>query len=784
MKQKLSHLLVETLRHMATYIRNHYGSSKKVLREKQMNVFEAVYAFFKEKKTSGYVKLPTGTGKTVLFGQIIRAVANGNSRALIIVPRIQLVQQTYESLKHFAPELSVGRINMYHKEYGDKITILTYTSWQIQLESGELSLDDFDYIILDEGHRALTPKIQPYVEAAKEKSIVIGFSATPGFSVEKHLSELLEHEIYTMELAEAIRLGLLSGVRVMLVDMDIDLSNTASLRGDYDVKDLEKLINTSKVNHTALEVYQRHFNGECAIIYANSIQHVSDVVATFSAAGIEARGIYGTIPKKERDQILNDYNAGIFNVLVNCDLLIEGFDEPRVSVCMNLRPTQSVVLAEQRGGRVLRLDPENPGKVASVVDFIYKESTRRKIAILFSQITGGALVLPELFHTSTNLEGGEIRNARELIEIDGVKIIYDVHTIDVLTKERMEHNNKLDLGKLTWEELKAEVQRLNIRSSLEYHRVHHKHPRWPYAPRYYGKSWPDLFDFRYLKLTDLKKKLADLGIEKQKEYMAERKKGNHMDWPSIPPDFYPELKNWGELFGREKPTYLELPELKKEVRKKKLKSVDEYRKEQQNHANWPAVPDRHYKQYGNTWISWPDLFGKIDGKTVQTIKELKKEVRAAGITSRAEYFRQRKPNWPSDPKGYYDDWVSFEDLLNTKKPEWITSLAQLKKEVRALGLMTAKAYHRARKTRPQWHSQPEKFFPDWTSWEDFVGKKSARAHQFLLWAALQKEVRGLGIKTSTEYFKVRKDHPKWPSQPDMFYSEKWKSWPDFLGTNG
>lgn len=784
MKQKLSQLLVETLHHMVTYIRNHYGNGKKILREKQMNVFEAIYEFFKENKTDGYIKLPTGTGKTVLFGQIIRAVANGKSRALIVVPRIQLVQQTYESLKNFAPEMSIGRINMYHKEYGNKITILTYTSWQIQLETGQLLIDDFDYVILDEGHRALTPKIRPHIEAAKKRSIVLAFSATPGFSVNKHLNELLTHEIYAMDLAEAVALGLLSGVRVMLVDMNIDLSSTASVRGDYDVKDLEKLINTSKVNHTALEVYQTYFKGECAIIYANSVQHVSDVVATFVAAGIDARGIHGRILKKKREKILEDYHLGVFNVLVNCDLLIEGFDEPRVSVCMNLRPTQSVVLAEQRGGRVLRLDTDNPGKIATVVDFMYKESSRRKGAILFSQITGGALLLPESFNTSRNFESGEVRNTRGLIEIEGVKIIYDIHTIDLLTKERMDINKNLELGKLTWDELKNEVQALGIYTSAQYNEIASEHPRWPYDPRFYGKSWKDLFAYRgFLTLDELRKQVAKLGIRLQKDYVAEKQKNNHWDWPSTPPYFYPELKNWRELFGEEKPIYLELDELRKQVQEHKLMTVGAYREEQVNHPSWPAVPDRHYKQYGNVWISWPDLFGKVAGGMIKTLDELKNEVRAVGILSRTEYFKVRKPNWPSDPTSYYSDWVSYGDFFGTIKPEFITSLDQLKEEVRVAGIKTAKEYKVARKKNPSWHSQPDKFFSDWISYEDLVGKKSARAHNFLEWDDLQKEVQDLGIKTSTEYFKTKVSYPQWPSQPDRFYTEKWTTWPNFLGTN-
>jgi superfamily II DNA or RNA helicase len=761
------------------YIHSHYRSTKKILREKQMSVFQKVQEFFKEGKTSGYIKLPTGTGKTVLFGQIIRAVANGNSKALIVVPRIQLVQQTYESLKKFAPELSIGRINMHQKEYGNKITILTYASWQIQIESGELSPNDYDYIILDEGHRALTPKIKPLVEDAKKGSIVLGFSATPGFSADKHLRELIEHEIYTMELSEAIYLGLLSGVRVMLVEVDVDLSNTASVRGDYDTKDLEKLINTEKVNHAALQVYMSHFRGKCAMVYANSIQHVSDLVTTFANKGVEARGIHGSLPKKTQEKILTDFHNKKFDVLVNCDLLIEGFDEPRTTVCLNLRPTQSVVLAEQRGGRVLRLDPENKNKIAYVVDFIYKESTKRKQAILFSQITGGALVLPESFSTSLNLESGEVRFARELIEIDGAKVIYDIKQIDEITQKTIEHNKQLGLSKLTFEELKEEVKLLGLRSSSQYRDALPKHPRWPADIRFYeGKGWNDLFDFKFLSLIELKKQLEKLGIKKQKDYNKQRPK--HNDWPSMPIQYYSELSCWGDLWGIEKVTYLTLPELKIAVKRAKVDNVAKYREARKTRPAWPAVPDRDYKGEGG-WISWPDLFGKVAGGYIETLEELKKQVRAAGINAISAYYENRRPQWPSMPKDFYNDWIDWPDLFGKEKIDYIESFEKLKTEVAKAKVTSAKGYQLARKNHPNWPSQPEKIFEqDWDGWVSFLGKTSARSNEFLPWSDFVKAVRLKGIKTSTEYINLRSSLPKgWPSDPSRFYNE-WVSWRDTL----
>lgn len=782
MKKRLSQLLVATLHRMVAYIRDHYKNSEKILREKQMNVFKTIHAFFEEQKTFGYIKLPTGTGKTVLFGQIIRAVANGTSKALILVPRVQLVDQTYKSFKRFAPELSVGRINQHHKEYGNQITISTYTSWQLQLLSGELQITDFDYVILDEGHRALTPKIIPLVEEAKKVSIVIGFSATPGFSEAKHLKELLDHEIYVMELPEAIQLGLLSGVRVMLVEMDIDLSSTASVRGDYATKDLERLINTSKVNNTALEVYQKYFSGKCAIVYANSIQHVSDVVGTFMHAGIEARGIHGKTPKKLQKKILEDFHDKKFDVLVNCDLLIEGFDEPRVSVCLNLRPTQSFVLAEQRGGRVLRLDEDDDQKMAYVVDFIYKESTKRKHSVLFSMITGGALVLPETFSTSENLESGVFHSASEMLEIEGAHVIYDVHEVDELTKDTLRYNEEVVLDKLPFEELRKEVLALKIRSWQEYLEVQKTKSRWPADLRYYEewKGWRDFVGSKYLALKDLQKEMKKLKVNTQEEYASESKK--HADWPSTPILYYAEIENWYELFGRKKQTYITLEELKIQVRKVGIKTIYEYRDQWKKHTDWPANPDIYYRDHGGVWISYPDLFGKVIGGYIESFEEFKKAVRAAGIQSKNEYNAKRDPRWPSNPQDYYKEWAGMIDLLGKEEPVEYVKFDVIRESIKAQGIKSNKEYQEVRKKSPGWPSQPETVYKkDWKGWIHFLGKTSGREYDYVSLDDLKVAAKKAGVKSYPEYRIERKKHDDWPADPSSYYGKQWVNWPDFFG---
>lgn len=126
-------------------------------------------------------------------------------------------------------------------------------------------------------------------------------------------------------------------------------------------------------------MYKENFNGKLAIAFCAGVQHAKDVAKLFNETiknpvegGVAAAVITGEESEDERKKLIADYHEGKILVLCNAKVLLEGFDEPRASVILNLAPTTSVVRAIQRLGRGLRVDEENPDKAAVVVDFLDK----------------------------------------------------------------------------------------------------------------------------------------------------------------------------------------------------------------------------------------------------------------------------------------------------------------------------------------------------------------------------------------------------------------------------
>lgn len=424
------------------YITAHETSEqKRVLREKQMLVFKDIRDSLEKVITEGFVEAPTGFGKTVLFSQIIKAT---DQKTVVAVPTRILVEQTYERFKQFNLDLDVGRFYSDKKERGKKVTITTYKSFS-SLNSG-INPKDVDLLILDEVHQSLTG---PRIDAVGmyENAVKFGFTATPEYTKDKRVEKLLNNEIHNITLKEAVETGLLSSFSVYLAETEVDLSKVSIARnGDYEPKELEAAINIQSRNKSAVELYQKLVENNPdlskSIVNCISINHAKEVARLFKEAGIAGEAVYGTQDPKERDDIIKRYKEGQLKALTNVNVLTEGFDVPEASLAINLRPTLSVVVAKQRGGRILRLDPENPAKHAVIVDYLDKNEKKRNLQITFAQVAHGVRIINPAEsdirqQNERNRQEKEPKETEEQLppEIKGLRVITNTKEVLKIVKE-------------------------------------------------------------------------------------------------------------------------------------------------------------------------------------------------------------------------------------------------------------------------------------------------------------------------------------------------------------
>jgi superfamily II DNA or RNA helicase len=90
------------------------------------------------------------------------------------------------------------------------------------------------------------------------------------------------------------------------------------------------------------------------VVFATNVAHSIHLAEEFAKSGTKAAHIDGSTPKDERDQILQRLSGGEIEIVVNCMVLTEGWDQPDVGCIVLARPTKSMGLYRQMVGRGLR----------------------------------------------------------------------------------------------------------------------------------------------------------------------------------------------------------------------------------------------------------------------------------------------------------------------------------------------------------------------------------------------------------------------------------------------
>jgi len=112
------------------------------------------------------------------------------------------------------------------------------------------------------------------------------------------------------------------------------------------------------------------------LAFTVDIQHAYDLAEAFQNRGFSAMPISGETPLDERHELERQFHIGEIQVLCNCYLLTEGYDEPAIDCILLARPTKSQGLYIQMVGRGTRI---HPGKENCLILDVVDNTTRHDI---------------------------------------------------------------------------------------------------------------------------------------------------------------------------------------------------------------------------------------------------------------------------------------------------------------------------------------------------------------------------------------------------------------------
>lgn len=414
---------------------------RSTLKEKQLEVFGVIREKVEQGKMSGYVKLPTGVGKTALFTELVEA-AGGTT--VIVVPTIDLVDQTKEAFAKFAPDLAVDTVWGGSKKRTSHVVVITVDSLGSAITEGIVDPENTSMLVLDEVQRYLTDERVDLVNRFT-KSLRLGFTATPAFNDQKNVENRLKMEqFFGLDIQEAINpLGLISSFRNIVVRTSADFSQASvTAEGNVSSAVSEHQLNTDLLNNQAVDLYEKYGNNQAAIANCSSIPHAHAVAAAHRARGISAEVIEGEMSKDERVALKKRVSTGEVKVLCGDQLTIEGLDIVEVGLVMNLAPTWSRVVCEQRGGRGLRLYAPIPLK--TIIDCIPAKYPPHQRPLIFADVAGRAEIHSPDYQTqrAAAASRGEPQTQEAPFTLLGGSIISDPEEVMVLVTP---DNAKADL---------------------------------------------------------------------------------------------------------------------------------------------------------------------------------------------------------------------------------------------------------------------------------------------------------------------------------------------------
>jgi superfamily II DNA or RNA helicase len=295
---------------------------------------------------------PTGSGKTVIASEIIRQAEN--KHCLFLAHRRELIHQTKTKLGEFDVKAGVILAGEQVDNMRGVQVASIQTLWS-RCFRGKQDLPPADLMFVDECHHAPANTYRKIIAAYPEARI-IGMTATPCRGDGRGLGRDYDDLIEVADVQTLIDCGFLVKTRVFAPTTP-DLRGVHNRMGDYVLGELADRVDRAELVGDIVTHWHRLADGRKTVVFATNVAHSIHIRDEFVKSGVRAEHIDGYTPKDQRDEILKRLSDGDLDVVSNCMVLTEGWDQPDVGCLVLARPTKSHGLFRQMVGRGLRPFP-------------------------------------------------------------------------------------------------------------------------------------------------------------------------------------------------------------------------------------------------------------------------------------------------------------------------------------------------------------------------------------------------------------------------------------------
>jgi len=342
----------------------------------------------------------TGLGKTIIFSALAE---QRGGRTLILAHRDELVRQAADKIVQVWPEADVGIVKASDDEHDRTVVVASVQTLSRPNRLARLEGAAFDLVVVDEAHHATADSYQAILNALDYK-LLLGVTATPDRGDGLGLDGVFDEITWNYDILWGITNGFLCNVRALRVRVEaLDLTKVKMQRGDFAQGQAGQALEDAHAPEAIVAAWAKHASERRTIVFTPTVEVARLVAAEYRRTGVRAAFVYAGTPLEERRAMLRSFSAGDIQVIANCGVLTEGFDEPRADCIVVARPTKSRALFTQMIGRGTRKHPD-------------------KLDLLVLDVVGGSdmhslVTVPSLFGVDPHEFPGLSDGSRDLTDV-------------------------------------------------------------------------------------------------------------------------------------------------------------------------------------------------------------------------------------------------------------------------------------------------------------------------------------------------------------------------------
>jgi superfamily II DNA or RNA helicase len=335
---------------------------------------------------NGLLVMPTGAGKT--FTTVRWLITNVLCRG----GRVLWLAHRHELLEHAAAEfhrmtgwldskMDLLRVRIVSGKHcaahqidpADHVICASVASLARRPDIREgLLKDPRLFLVVDEAHHSAAKSYYDIIKSLQKKIAyrMLGITATPTRTIDDErriLSKLFGGKIiYQTELRELVERGILSRPKPVRIQTEVNAEEGITKRDIDHIQQFQELTpewlgriaTMTKRNRLIIDHFLKNQEryGK-TLIFAINVTHAALLKEELCAQGIRAEYVASYRPDKtpgDPMDVIGRFRDGSLDVLINVQILTEGFDVPAIQTVMLTRPTQSEILVRQMNGRALR----------------------------------------------------------------------------------------------------------------------------------------------------------------------------------------------------------------------------------------------------------------------------------------------------------------------------------------------------------------------------------------------------------------------------------------------